>query len=124
MAALPPTALLVGDRMSMTVDRVTQVIVHRYEIQIVVVTSMNDRPRATDPWPPRNWPTDLGEKLQKFADDGETLKARRRRIAIERTRAAIAAARRSPQPEIPESQFSKPTRVRRACGGRWRVMHP
>ncbi len=60
--------------------------------------------------------------LEEFHD--VVVEAQRYRKELYRTmRAEECETRMSPKP-IPEAQFKKPTFVRRACGGRWRVMRP
>jgi len=47
-----------------------------------------------------------------------------RKEAFREARTREAESTRMHPRSIPESQFDKPTFVRRACGGRWRVMRP
>lgn len=47
-----------------------------------------------------------------------------RKVEFRENRVREAESARTHYRSIPESQFNKPTFVRRACGGRWRVMRP
>lgn len=62
--------------------------------------------------------------LDEFEKAVETEKERRLRVSRELNRAHIRAARLFSPPPLVEALFARPTFVRRACGGRWRVMAP
>jgi len=66
----------------------------------------------------------LRRQLDEFKRLTETTLERKRRISRERNRLHIRSARTFAPPPLVESMFNKPTFVKRACGGRWRVMHP
>jgi len=67
---------------------------------------------------------DLSRALDKSQRLVETVLERKRRISREQKMEATFRLRRFGQPELPEALFDKPTFVKRACGGRWRVMAP
>ena len=54
----------------------------------------------------------------------ETVLEQKKRISRERNRLHIRSARTFAPPPLVEAMFDKPTFVKRACGGRWRVRTP
>lgn len=62
--------------------------------------------------------------IDEFKRLTETVLEQKRRISRERNRLHIRRARMFAPPPLVEAMFDKPTFVRRACGGRWRVMAP
>ena len=60
--------------------------------------------------------------LRKFIKISESELARRQRVSRDSREQATRSLRHDGLPELAESLFDKPTHVRRACGGRWRVM--
>lgn len=68
------------------------------------------------------------QTLRRQLDDlkllTETVLEQKRRISRERNRLHIRSARMFAPPPLVEAMFDKPTFVRRACGGRWRVRAP
>jgi hypothetical protein len=66
----------------------------------------------------------LRRQLDEFKRLTETVLEQKKRISRERNRLHIRSARMFAPPPLVESMFDKPTFVKRACGGRWRVMKP
>jgi hypothetical protein len=66
----------------------------------------------------------LRRQLDEFKRLTETTLEQKQRISRERNRRHIRSAKLFAPPPLVETMFSKPTFVRRACGGRWRVRTP
>lgn len=73
-----------------------------------------------DPFP--FFDNNLSSTTRSFVRDLETAMDRRRRVARERSRAAIQTLRRVPPEALEERLFHRPRRTGRACGSRHRVM--
>jgi hypothetical protein len=82
---------------------------------IVVIRSRSDHTYGNEP---------IVRMIDDFKRETETLIERRRRVSREQKRLAASRLRRFGLPALPEAMFSKPTFVKRACGGRWRVLTP
>lgn len=80
----------------------------------------NGGPVTFEIWP--NNTSGFVRSLARFQLLAETAEETRKRVSKERSRAYIRQAKLFAPPPLAEAMFDKPTFVRRACGGRWRVM--
>jgi hypothetical protein len=86
-----------------------------FPTSVIVIRSRPDYTYGNEP---------IGDLIDRFSRLVETVLERKRRISREQKRLAASRLRRFGLPPLVEAMFDKPTFVRRACGGRWRVMRP